>query len=174
MLFRRSFAMGTVRLLEGGGWGDPATEVERGEVWRRVVEWMRVEVLPVLREAVRVGGGDGGSLVLVGTGGTTTLLGRMELGLETYDRELLEGVSLGVAEVTAWRDRVWGMSVEERRGIRGLPANRADVIAPGVAIVQAIMAGVAGEWGGRPLRVSLRGLRFGVLLSLVEEDGKGR
>ena len=48
----------------------------------------------------------------------------------------------------------------ERRNITGLPSNRADIILMGVAIYEAVMA----HFGFGDLYVSMRGLRFGVLI----------
>ena len=53
------------------------------------------------------------------------------------------------------------MSLERRRSLAGLPENRADVILFGAAIFEAVMM----RCGFHELRPTLRGVRYGVLLS---------
>ena len=99
-------------------------------------------------------------LRLVGTGGTTTLLARMEAEMTDYDRERIEQTILPIQRIT-WRvNQLWSLPLEERKKIIGLPANRADVILLGTAIYEAVML----EFGLPELRVSTRGLRFASLL----------
>ena len=61
----------------------------------------------------------------------------------------------------AWRERLWGLPLTRRREITGLPANRADVALFGSLIVEQSMR----QLGFDALRVSTRGIRFGVLCS---------
>ena len=97
---------------------------------------------------------------LVGTGGTTSILARMELQMDGYERERIESVRLTLEKVRGHRERLWSLPLEERRGIIGLPPKRADVILTGVAIYEAVME----EFGFNELRVSTRGLRFAAVM----------
>jgi exopolyphosphatase/guanosine-5'-triphosphate,3'-diphosphate pyrophosphatase len=99
-------------------------------------------------------------LQLVGTGGTATILARMEAKMEDYDRTKIETTRLSLKQITAQAQKLWQMPLAERKTIVGLPPKRADVILMGVTIYEAVMA----EFGFVDLRVSTRGLRFAALM----------
>ena len=61
---------------------------------------------------------------LVGAGGTTTILARIMAGSATFDRERIEGAVLSRHEVGGLLERLWSLSLAERRRIIGLPPNR--------------------------------------------------
>ena len=103
---------------------------------------------------------ESGGILLVGVGGTATILGCMEAGLVAFDRARLEATRLSAARVSWHLERLWSLPLEERKQIVGLPKNRADVILMGVAIYQAVME----EFGFRELRISTRGLRFAAVM----------
>jgi exopolyphosphatase/guanosine-5'-triphosphate,3'-diphosphate pyrophosphatase len=155
--FSRSFPLGTVRLLEMNPPSDPPKneELMRCRAWIR--DFLQKEVKPVLklnefdeRKSIR----------LVGTGGTTSILGRMEAKLETYDRAKIEATRLSLERMHWHVEHLWSLPLEERKHIVGLPPNRADVILMGVAIYEAVME----TFGFRQLRISTRGLRFAAVM----------
>jgi len=155
----RSFPLGTVRQLEKSRLSNPPTTAEYAASRAALHTYLRDEVQPQLA-AVLAGDALPAPLQLVGTGGTTSLLGRMELRLATFDREAIEGVQLSLARMQALRDQLWKLSLEERQHLPGLPANRADVILTGIAIYTAVM-----EVFALPsLSISTRGLRFAAVL----------
>jgi exopolyphosphatase/guanosine-5'-triphosphate,3'-diphosphate pyrophosphatase len=179
--FRHSFPLGSVRLLETIPCSDPpkATELAACRQWLR--EFLQKEVRPRLapdnERRSEVGGqraeadqslltsaatGAGGGAQLVGVGGGATILACMEAKLEAFDRARIEATRLSVARVAWHSERLWGLSLEERKRIIGLPKNRADVILMGVAIYQAVME----EFGFCELRVSTRGLRFAAVMGV--------
>jgi len=93
---------------------------------------------------------------LVGTGGTASVMARIELGLVRFDRDRIEALRLTREQVRRQRERLWSLPLVERKKIAGLPVDRADVILTGAAIYEVLM-----ELFGFPeLRVSTRGLRF--------------
>jgi exopolyphosphatase/guanosine-5'-triphosphate,3'-diphosphate pyrophosphatase len=94
--FRHSFPLGTVRLLQKIPHGDPPqpSELEACRDWVR--SFLLAEVAPRVQQSIQWEkhlSGDG-PLILVGTGGTATILARMELELDSYDREKLEAANL--------------------------------------------------------------------------------
>ena len=91
---------------------------------------------------------------------TTTILARMELKVDRFDREKIEGTTLSREKVLDYMFRLWSLSLAERRTIPGLPGNRADVILMGVAIYETVME----QFDFPHLYVSMRGLRHGALL----------
>lgn len=157
--FQKSFQLGTVRLLEQFSPGDPPS----GSVKGQCEEWLRAFIQDGPRsELLKALGEVPPGTEWVGTGGTSVLLVRMFLEQDTFDRDLIESRPVMAGELQDLRERLWGMTMEQRRNIPGLPANRADVILFGVSIFSAILK----VFGGRELRISTRGLRFGVLAGL--------
>lgn len=155
-VFRHSFKLGTVRLLEKLALPDPPT----AESLVRYREWLRQfldhEVAPVLEPAIR-------QLVykpwLVATGGTASILARVHLATNEFDRHAIEGVRLPLARISELLERLWSLPLAERRLVPGVPPERADVILPGIAILEAVMA----RFGIDEFHASTRGLRFAAL-----------
>lgn len=160
--FRQSYALGTVRLLEKLPHRDPASPEELAACRRWLKAFLEAAVRPELgpvleqeRQAAQ------GSLQFVGTGGTASILGCMEGRLETFDRARLEAMRLPRERLRWHVERLWGLPLEERKQIVGLPKNRADVILTGTAIYEAVME----TFEFQELRISTRGLRFAAVMS---------
>lgn len=156
--FRESFPLGSVRLLEQCPPQDPPTPEEFADVRGAIRELIRRDIAPALEPALRQAGSS--AIRLVGTGGATTILARMEAGMTGFDRHGIEDVRLERDRVEEWLRKLWSMPLATRKQITGLPPNRADVILFGVAIYAGIMV----EFGFAELSVSTRGLRFGALM----------
>lgn len=162
--FRQSFRLGTVRLLETIPPSDPPTQAEFAETrqWIRnfIVTKVTPELHPALKREVELHATHK-PVELVGTGGTTSILGRMEARLEDYDRARIEATRLSLDRVRWHCENLWGMPLEQRQNIVGLPRKRADVILAGVAIFEGVMESL----GFNELRVSTRGLRFAAVMT---------
>jgi exopolyphosphatase/guanosine-5'-triphosphate,3'-diphosphate pyrophosphatase len=161
--FQHSFPLGTVRLLEQLPLNDPPTPAELAGCQTWLEEFLRDQVRPKLEAELRqVKRFDRvhHRVQLVGTGGTTTILARMEANLHEYDRAQIEATRLSLDQVRTHLQRLWNLPLAERQQIVGLPKNRADVILTGVAIYEAIMQ----EFEFDELRVSTRGLRFAAVM----------
>jgi exopolyphosphatase/guanosine-5'-triphosphate,3'-diphosphate pyrophosphatase len=161
--FRRSFPLGSVRLLEKIRPSDPPEAEELAACRRWVREFLQKEVRPKLAPALE---GETkkysaeGPLHLVATGGTASILARIEAKLETFERERIEATRLSLERLRRHVERLWGIPLEERKQIVGLPPSRADVILTGAAIYEAIME----EFDFAELRISTRGLRFAAVM----------
>jgi exopolyphosphatase/guanosine-5'-triphosphate,3'-diphosphate pyrophosphatase len=162
MLFRKSFPLGTVRLLEKNPLSDPPRKQELARSREWIQEFLGKEVKPTLVHGLHELNKlqKGRPLVLVGTGGTTSILGRMEAKLEVYDRAQIEATRLSLERMHYHIEHLWSLPLEERKQIVGLPPNRADVILMGVAIYEAVME----TFGFSELRISTRGLRFAAVM----------
>ena len=110
-----------------------------------------------MRREARLSSGD---IQLVGTGGTTSILARIEAKLDRYDRARIEATQLSLEQVRKHRRRLWRLPLATRKEITGLPKLRADVVLTGVVIYEMVM----GEFGFTQLRVSTRGLRFAAVM----------
>ena len=157
--FAQSFPLGTVRLLEKIPHGDPpsARELAACRAWLKnfLENTVRPELEPALQRDAKLG-----RLELVGTGGTTSILARMEGKLESFNREQIEKTRLSVERVRWQVNHLWSMPLAQRQQITGLPKKRADVILTGVVIYEAVME----QFGFAELRVSTRGLRYAALM----------
>ncbi len=165
--FCQSFRLGTVRLLETIPHSDPPAADELAETRRWLREFVEDKIRPALGPALERESKlhpDQTAISLVGTGGTTTILARMEAALETYDRAVIESTRLSLARVKWHTKNLWSLPLAKRQEIVGLPKKRTDVILPGAAIIEAVMEAFNFE----ELRVSTRGLRF----AAVMEEGR--
>ena len=162
--FCQSFPCGSVRLLEQFPVADPPTPDD----WTRCQDWLHQFlqkcVAPLL--APPLDKLAAGSVQLVGTGGTTSILARMELALTSFDRDLIEAKRLSVGVVRAQRERLWSLPLAERKTLVGLPPNRADVILMGAAICEAVIETLSFP----DIQVSTRGLRFGAVMPSPSQD----
>jgi exopolyphosphatase/guanosine-5'-triphosphate,3'-diphosphate pyrophosphatase len=155
----RSFPIGTVRLLEKFPHGDPPATAEFTACRNWLLALLHDQVLPQL-EPVFKGPAMPGPVHLVGTGGTASLLGRMELKLDRFDRDAIEKVRISRERMKFLREFLWNLPLAEREAIPGLPRTRADVILTGVAIYEAVMD----VFGFQELNISTRGLRFAAVM----------
>ena len=146
-----------MRLLEKFPHGDPPTRGEFAKCRDWLKNFLHHEVRPQLEPSLK---NEVGEIQLVGTGGTTSILARMDKRLDRFDREKIERAVLSFEQVIAQRKNLWKLSLPERKEIVGLPKTRADVILTGVLIYEMVME----EFGFKELRVSTRGLRFAAVM----------
>jgi exopolyphosphatase/guanosine-5'-triphosphate,3'-diphosphate pyrophosphatase len=97
---------------------------------------------------------------LIGLGGSLRTLGR--IFLRSVDRRAasLRGLRLRREQVTALRARLEPLSVRQRRRIRGLKSERADIILAGAVVIEELMT----LGGYEVLTVSAEGVRHGLLI----------
>jgi len=117
--------------------------------------------------ALRAEGLDARGRDVVAVAGTATTLAALELALRTYDAAQVEGYVLGIERVSHWIDALAALDVEARRRIPGLEPGRADVIVAGLAVLRAAMRAI----GAARFRASGRGVRHGVALRILEDEG---
>lgn len=103
---------------------------------------------------------------LIGTSGTVTTLAGLHLGLERYERQKVDGLWMGRREVDDTMKILLGMPFERRVAHPCIGRDRADLVLPGCAIFEAIRR----EWPTERVRVADRGLREGILISLMDAD----
>jgi exopolyphosphatase/guanosine-5'-triphosphate,3'-diphosphate pyrophosphatase len=157
--FAESFPLGTVRLMETIPHSDPPASGEFSKCRDWLKHFLQNTVRPKLAAALEQEK-KSGAVQLAGTGGTATLLAKMKLKLESYDRGKIEAVHLPLRQIQSQAKELWKLPLAERKEIPGLPKSRADVILTGVLIYESVME----EFGFPQLRVSTRGLRFAALM----------
>lgn len=109
----------------------------------------------------------GTSMHLLGTSGTVTTVAGIKLGLQRYERTRVDGCWLEVEEVRDVTNSLLARSYEERIAEPCIGQDRADLVLAGCAILEAILQ----AWPCQRLRVADRGLREGILATLMREDG---
>src|SRR6266850_7264105 len=112
-------------------------------------------------------GADLRDMHLLGTSGTVTTLAGIHLNLVRYDRRRIDGIWMNNSDVTAVIQRLLGMSYEERASNNCISVERADLVLAGCAILDAIRD----AFPLPRLRVADRGLREGMLVEMMREDG---
>lgn len=100
---------------------------------------------------------------LIGTSGTVTSLCAVHLDLDKYVRSIVDGSTLGREDALAARRRLSGLTKDERAQIGCIGDGRSDLVLAGCAILEAIWE----LWPCDDMRVADRGLREGLLMSLI-------
>jgi exopolyphosphatase/guanosine-5'-triphosphate,3'-diphosphate pyrophosphatase len=114
-------------------------------------------MLPSDREGIR----------LLGTSGTVTTLASVHLALPSYDRRAVDGLHVPIEAMQKISGMIASMGYEERSALPCIGNERADLVVAGCAILEAIME----IWPAKNLGVADRGIREGILRSLMARDG---
>lgn len=154
---RSSYSIGTVRLLETLHLEDPPGLGALDECRAWLKNFLVKNVVPHIEPALRA---CRGPVQLVGTGGTATILARIETCMPGFDRDVIEAVQIPLSSIQEHLHDQWRMNLAQRQQIIGMPPNRADVVLTGMAIYEAIML----QLGLNTLGVSTRGLRYWALM----------
>jgi exopolyphosphatase/guanosine-5'-triphosphate,3'-diphosphate pyrophosphatase len=110
-----------------------------------------------------------GDLQLLGTSGTVTTLAGIHLNLPRYDRAQVDGMIMEFPAIAAVSRRLLAATADERAASPCVGAERADLVVAGCAILEAI----CDLWPAGRLRVADRGVREGLLLSMMRADRVG-
>jgi len=161
-----SIPIGVVTLAERFPESDPAD----AGWFRAMVEAMKAEITAFphadgLRRLF-----DAGRVHMVGTSGAITGLAGLHLGLARYDRNRVDGLWMSRRDCEMASARLIGLSQSERARQPCIGPDRADLVLAGAAILQAVQE----VWPCERVRVADRGLREGLLMSLMSEQRRGR
>ena len=153
-----SIPLGVVSLAEKFGGRDVTRES-----YARMVAEVAQHVAPFAAEH----GTDLRDMHLLGTSGTVTTLAGIYLNLARYDRRRIDGIWMNNSDVTAVIEKLLAMSYQERVNNNCISVERADLVLAGCAILDAIRD----AFPVPRLRVADRGLREGMLVEMMREDG---
>ncbi|AUX68896.1 exopolyphosphatase [Porphyrobacter sp. HT-58-2] len=103
---------------------------------------------------------------LLGTSGTVTTLASLYLELPSYDRKAVDGLIVPAAEMRDISARLSVMTPYERATLPCIGQDRADLVVAGCAILEAILD----LWPARRLGVADRGIREGILRSIMAAE----
>jgi exopolyphosphatase/guanosine-5'-triphosphate,3'-diphosphate pyrophosphatase len=133
--------------------------------FRRLIEAVRAELArfsgaqefqPIFRA---------GQAHIIGTSGAITSLAGLYLDLAQYDRSQVDGLWMTRDACEAVAKRLMAHSIAERARLPCVGPDRADLVLAGAAILQAVQE----LWPSDRVRVADRGLREGLLLSMMAE-----
>src|SRR3954468_10020889 len=153
---------GVVSLTDSEG-RDFASREERLAAYGRMRERVRhafrhfMDLLPKGRDGIR----------LMGTSGTVTTLASVYLSLPSYDRRAVDGLKMPASAMREISETLSGMDHAERAQFPCIGHERADLVVAGCAILETIMD----LWPAETLGVADRGIREGILRSLMARDG---
>jgi exopolyphosphatase/guanosine-5'-triphosphate,3'-diphosphate pyrophosphatase len=111
-----------------------------------------------------------GRTQLVGTSGAITSLAGVHLGLPRYDRTKVDGLWMSEESCRTVTERLLALSHAERAQEPCIGPDRADLVLAGAAILRAVQE----TWPCTRARVADRGLREGLLLSLIHPPSRRR
>ncbi|WP_123039533.1 Ppx/GppA phosphatase family protein [Cohnella candidum] len=144
-----SFPVGCVNLANVYGLND-------GPVPSAALDDIRSDVRRLLASKPWISGSPG--LPLIGLGGTVRAFAKFRQRETDYPFPLLHGYEQSESELAASLDKLAALPVAGRRKLPGLSKDRADVIVPGLAILQAVMR----HTGASRLTVCGTGIRDGL------------
>ncbi|MBI1179632.1 MAG: Ppx/GppA family phosphatase [Alphaproteobacteria bacterium] len=111
-----------------------------------------------------------GAVQMLGTSGTVTTIAGVKMGLPRYNRRRVDGTRLRFDDIDEISADLAAMSNDDRVSEPCIGRERADLVVAGCAILAAICR----CWPVGTLRVADRGVREGILLSLIAADGARR
>ena len=111
-----------------------------------------------------------GEAHLVGTSGAITSLAGLHLGLPRYERARVDGLWMSRAECEQAADHLLTLDRDGRAAEPCIGPDRADLVLAGAAILQAVQE----LWPCAAVRVADRGLREGLLMSLMNPQPRRR
>lgn len=153
---------GVVSLTESEG-KEALERPDRIKAYERMRERARhafsrfAAMLPAEKEGIR----------LLGTSGTVTTLASVHLALPSYDRRAVDGLHVPIGAMQKISAMIAVMDHEGRASLPCIGTERADLVVAGCAILEAIIE----IWPAQNLGVADRGIREGILRSLMARDG---
>lgn len=150
-----SLPLGAVRLTEEYVRSDPISKTEWGD--------LREAIDRVLKK--RLGKPPFRTPVMIGSGGTFSAIGAIAMFERQGEAGQLQGYRVARSEWQRMTRRLREAPLEVRRSIRGLNPDRADIIVAGAAAVLRLSRYL----GAREILIHERGIRDGLLLSMIAE-----
>jgi exopolyphosphatase/guanosine-5'-triphosphate,3'-diphosphate pyrophosphatase len=157
-----SMPFGVVSLTERFGQGpfDAA-------IFGAIVEELLVELTPFCEAHGISRHVQDASVQMLGSSGTVTTLAGLTMELTRYDRSRVDGSFLDFDDVHTLSAKLSAMTSADRAAHPCIGNDRADMMAAGCAILEAICR----RWPVGRLRVADRGVREGILVDLMGRNG---
>ncbi|MDZ4657364.1 MAG: Ppx/GppA phosphatase family protein [Bythopirellula sp.] len=147
--------LGAVRLNEKFGGGQALA----GDDFERMERWINRELGKTTEKP------EAPLHLLIGSGGTFTCLASIIMTAKGQSRLPVAGCQVTRAELRHLIDRLRKLPLKLRREVPGMNPDRADIIVPGLTVIDCIMR----RFKVNLLQVHAFGVRDGLLLSMIEE-----
>lgn len=157
-----SVPLGVVSITEEFGI-EPQPGQDFRAFYERMVELVQDHLEPFRRAIGAANAIAAGEVQMLGTSGTVTTLAGINLNLARYDRNLVDGCFIDFAAVDRISTDLALRNVAGRSEVPCVGVERADLVVSGCAILAAICR----YWPVGRLRVADRGVREGILMSLM-------
>ncbi|TXH33845.1 MAG: Ppx/GppA family phosphatase [Rhodospirillaceae bacterium] len=157
-----SMPLGVVTLTEEFG-VEAAPGLDRMAFYEGMVAKVAAQLAPFAQAVGAHRAIAAGQVQILGTSSTVTTLAGIKLGLPRYDRTVVDGSYLTYGEVEKISTQLAGQSCAERSTVPCVGVDRCDLVVSGCAILTAICR----QWPIGRLRVADRGVREGILMSLM-------
>ncbi|MEW6675657.1 MAG: Ppx/GppA phosphatase family protein [Nitrospirota bacterium] len=154
-----SIPIGVIKLDRSFIKTDPISEVDITELNREIVSFLDSLKIRIEKHIDR-------NTRLIGTAGTFTTLASIDLGLETYSRERIHLHRIPLSRLQDISKKLLALTLKERKNVKGLEPERADLIIPGIQFTINIMECFKFD----ELTVSDYGLLEGVLLDISGDE----
>ncbi len=152
--WRKSVPIGSVRLAERHLKTDPPTAGEMRALLADIDDTLAPLDIPT-------------GAPVIGVAGTATTLATVELELEQYDPDAIQGLHLPLAAIDRQLAHYLELPIARRKHIPGLEPQRADVIPAGAAIFARLLHRARAD----ALIINDRGVRWGVAWELAAKRG---
>lgn len=149
----RSLDIGAVRLTERfiNNPQERVSNLEISLIEREVRELLNREIAPIHIDKA------------VGLGGTITTIAAIEQEMGVYDSGKIEGYKISIGSLKKTINRLKEMSLKERKEVKGLQEERADIIVAGAVILSVIMETL----GLKDLYASEHDLLYGTVKDMI-------
>lgn len=151
--FSQSVNVGAVRMTEMFFPSQPPSLDAVKNAQSFIEEQMRIFLKPVKKFSPKTA---------IAVAGTPTELAQVILG--GFDAKKIDGFKIDQTTLTAWLEKLLITTTEERQAQYGFTKGRADIILAGILILLECLKTL----GLKELRVSTRGVRFGVALEIAK------
>jgi exopolyphosphatase/guanosine-5'-triphosphate,3'-diphosphate pyrophosphatase len=145
----RSLEIGAVRLTERHLHSDPPTRTEYASACADAKA--RIAAFASCPDGTRAIGGVGGTAV--------------NIAAVVHSSRDVHGKSVSREQLRETSERFLSVPLEERKAIPGLEPERADIILGGAAILEELMDRYRADF----IRVSVRGMRYGLLTEMADD-----
>jgi exopolyphosphatase / guanosine-5'-triphosphate,3'-diphosphate pyrophosphatase len=154
-----SIPVGVIKLTDSFMKTDPPSKDDITELNRGIASHLS-------KLKIKIGNRINKQTLLIGTAGTFTTIASVDLGLETYSREKVHLHRLSLNSLRAISNRLIELTLNERKKVKGLEPERADLIIPGIQFTINIMDFLNFE----ELTINDYGLLEGVLFEMLKEN----
>ncbi|MDR3438404.1 Ppx/GppA phosphatase family protein [Telmatospirillum sp.] len=156
-----SLPLGVVTLAEAEG-----AKLDTPAGYARTVEQIVERLRPFDRDSGLGALTAAGQVHMLGTSGTVTTLAGVHLNLPRYDRAVVDGLVMEFSAIEKISRQLATATATERAAFPCIGDTRADLVVAGCAILEAIRR----LWPVGRLTVADRGVREGILLSMMRAD----